>query len=96
VLRKALHAIVLQLEALEEPPPHDDHDLTVDDPVVALLFVVAAADGGRMNKLEVHQLARELRLERATLAGPYAGDEPLLKTDKQDRVITKAGRARLT
>jgi hypothetical protein len=95
VLRKALLGIVLELEALIEPPPHDDHDLEVDDPVVALLRAVAAADGGRMNKLEVHQLAREVGLERAALAKLYGGDGPLLQTDKQDRVVTEAGRARL-
>jgi hypothetical protein len=95
VLRKALHGIILQLDALLEPWPRDDHDLAVDDPVLALLREVAAAAGGRMNKLEVHQLAREVGLERATLAKLYSGDQPLLQTDRQDRVITDAGRARL-
>jgi hypothetical protein len=48
-----------------------------------------------MNKLEVHQLAREVGLERAALARMYNADPPLLATDKQDRVITDAGRALL-
>jgi hypothetical protein len=96
VLRKALHGIILQLEALLEPAAHDD-DLaaTADDPVAALLREVAACEGGRMNKLEVHQLAREVGLERAALAKLYSGDPALLRTEKQDRVITDAGRARL-
>jgi len=95
VLRKALHGIILQLEALLEPPAHDDYALAEDDPVVALLRAVAGADGGRMNKLEVHQLAREVGVEPATLAKLYGGDQPMLRTDKQDRVITEAGRARI-
>jgi hypothetical protein len=62
--------------------------------VVALLREVADSDGGRMNKLDVHQLTREVGLERAALARLYSGDPPLLQTDKQDRVITDAGRDR--
>ncbi len=69
------------------PPP--------DDPVAALLQRVADAPGGRMHKLEVHQLAREVGLERADLARLYTAEPRLLATEKQDRVITDAGRARL-
>jgi hypothetical protein len=67
----------------------------VSDPVTALLREVAAADGGRLNKLEVHQLARRVGLARAALARLYSGDPPLLRTEMQDRVITEAGLARL-
>ncbi len=67
----------------------------VDDPVTALLQRVADA-GGRMNKLELHQLARELGVERATLARLYTGEEKVLATEKQDRVLTDVGRAHLT
>jgi hypothetical protein len=96
VLRKALRGILVQLEALIEPPVVE-HDDTSDasDPAVELLRHVAHAPGGRMNKLEVHQLAREVGLERAALARMYNADTPLLATDKQDRVITDAGRALL-
>ena len=97
VLRKALHGIILQLEGLLEPPANTDGPApAADDPVLTLLRGVAAAEGGRMNKLEVHQLAREVGLERAALAKLYSGDPPLLRTDKQDRVITEAGLAQLT
>jgi Family of unknown function (DUF6158) len=95
VLHSALHGIIWQLQALLEPPAHDDHEHLADDPVLALLREVAAADGGRMDKLEVHQLAREVGLERAALARLYNCDPPLLRADKQDRVITEAGLARL-
>jgi hypothetical protein len=66
-----------------------------DDPVRAVLERVAAAPEGRLHKLEVHQAAREAGLDRAALARLYTADPPLLATDKQDRVITDAGRARL-
>ncbi|MGI8522449.1 MAG: DUF6158 family protein [Nocardioides sp.] len=96
VLRKALRAVLVQLEALLEPASPDvDAADGADDPTTALLRSVATAEGGRMNKLEVHQLAREVGLDRAALARLYNGEPPLLRTDKADRVITDAGRAAL-
>jgi hypothetical protein len=96
ILRKALRGILVQLEALVDPPASDrDRADAGEDPSLALLRRVAAAEGGRMNKLEVHQLAREVGLDRATLARMYNADPPLLATDKQDRVITEAGLARI-
>ncbi len=65
------------------------------DPELALLRRVADAPGGRLHKLEVHQLAREVGLERAALARLYQSDPALLETERSDRVITEAGRARL-
>src|SRR3954449_13124104 len=54
VLRKALRGVIIQLEALIEPPAHDVGAAEgVDDPATALLRSVADAPGGRMNKLEV-------------------------------------------
>lgn len=67
----------------------------VEDPVGELLRTIAEAPGGRMNKLEVHQLAREVGLGRQALAALYNADPPLLATDRQDRVLTDAGRERL-
>src|SRR4051795_302757 len=72
ILRKALRGILVQLEALVEPPPVDHDDTSgTDEPAVALLRHIAAAPDGRLNKLEVHQLAREVGLERAALAALY-------------------------
>lgn len=76
--------------AEESSPPEP-----ADDPVRALLQKVADAPKGRMHKLEVHQAAREVGLERAALARLYTAEPKLLATEKQDRVITDAGRARL-
>ena len=64
------------------------------DPVTALLSAVAAAPGGRMHKLEVHQAARVAGVDRAALAALYTAAEPALTTDKDYRVITVAGRDR--
>jgi len=66
------------------------------DPVAALLSRVAKAPGGRLHKLEVHQAAREVGLDPAMLAQLYKGDPQLLVTEHEDRVITDAGRARLS
>ncbi|WP_299051304.1 DUF6158 family protein [uncultured Nocardioides sp.] len=96
VLRKALRGILVQLEALLEPAATEVDEVPAgEDPTTLLLRQVGAAPGGRMNKLEVHQLAREVGLERAALARLYTGDAPLLATDKGDRVLTDAGRAHL-
>ncbi|HEX5087364.1 MAG TPA: DUF6158 family protein [Nocardioides sp.] len=95
VLRKALRGILVQLEALVDPPSVAAGGVVTGDPALALLRRVAAAPGGRLNKLEVHQVAREVGLDRTALARLYSSDPPLLTTDKQDRVITDAGRARI-
>lgn len=94
VLRKALRAIVVQLEALldHEPAADQAHVPSGEDPAVALLRRVAETPDGRMHKLEVHQAAREVGLERAALAKLYTAEPKLLATEQQDRVITEAGR----
>ncbi|MCF8589930.1 DUF6158 family protein [Gordonia liuliyuniae] len=97
VLKQALRGILVQITALLDHEPAasggpSDHGA---DPAVALLSRIAAADGGRMHKLEVHQAAREVSLERSALAKLYQSDPPLLITEQSDRVLTDAGRARL-
>jgi hypothetical protein len=97
VLRTALRGVITQLEALldHEPTAGQRAAPPAADPATALLQRIADAPGGRMHKLEVHQAAREVGLERAALARLYTADPPLLTADRQDRVITDAGRARL-
>ncbi|MGH3423728.1 MAG: DUF6158 family protein [Nocardioidaceae bacterium] len=96
VVRTALRGVIVQLGGLLEPRPasHGTGE-RVDDPAAALLRRVAGAPNGRMHKLEVHQAAREVGLERAALAKLYTGEPKLLATENEDRVITDAGRARL-
>jgi hypothetical protein len=98
VMRTALRGIVAQLEALLDRGMHDDLSSSPApaDPVVALLTRIANAPNGRMHKLEVHQAAREVGLERADLATLYTGNPPLLVTQQQDRVITEAGLSRVS
>lgn len=66
-----------------------------DDPVRALLRRVADQPGHRLHKLEVHQAAREVGLDRAALARLYTEEPRLLATERSDRVLTDAGLARL-
>jgi hypothetical protein len=99
VLRTALRGVVAQLTALLEQAPAAGGGSPVasgEDPVVALLRQVAESPDGRMHKLEVHQAAREVGLERAALARLYTAEPKLLVTEQQDRRITEAGLAFLS
>ena len=94
-VKTALLGVIVQLQALAHETPVAPHaDGAPADPVNALLREIAATPDGRMNKLEVHQFARELGISRETLATLYTGEPRLLETEKSDRVITPAGRAR--
>ncbi|WP_375502322.1 DUF6158 family protein [uncultured Jatrophihabitans sp.] len=96
-LRVALRGIIEQLDALAAEPAHNPAQPGgTSDPVQAVLIEVAAAPGGRLHKLEVHQAARRAGLDRAALAALYTTRPPLLAAEQHDRVITEAGRARLT
>jgi hypothetical protein len=66
------------------------------DPVeaqVALLRRFTEAPGGRLHKLEAHQLARQLAPDSHLVAQLYRQEPPLLQADRDVRVITDAGRA---
>jgi hypothetical protein len=97
VLKQALRGIVTQLEALlaHEPTIGETEGPEPADPADALLARIAAQPGGRMHRLEVHQAAREVGLERSALARMYTADPPLLVTEQQERLITDAGLDRL-
>jgi len=51
--------------------------------------------GGIMDKLELHQAARECGVSRETLASLYTSDDPLIAAEKADRTITAQGRERI-
>jgi hypothetical protein len=94
--RQAVLGIIEQLTLLLKlPDPQPADAAPAADPIQAFLRRIADA-GGRMHKLEAHQAAREAGLERAAVAGLYKSDPPLLVTEGHDRVITAAGRARLS
>jgi hypothetical protein len=94
-LRSAVRGLVTQMEALlssgEEITHTPEHDERAEQD---LLEAVAAAPGGRMHRLEVHQAARRAGLTRAALAQMYRSDPPLLRAEGHDRVVTEAGRTR--
>ncbi len=97
-LKTALGGIVVQLQALSQQPStisaHAD-SRTGGDPIVALLARLAASPGGTMDKLELHQAARECGVSRETLASLYTSDDPLIAAEKADRTITAQGHERI-
>lgn len=93
--RETVRAVIRQLEALVELPDPPARTGPAVDPEIAFLQRIADAPDGRLHKLEAHQAAREAGLDRAAVAKLYTADPPLITTERQDRVITDAGRARL-
>lgn len=96
--RETLRGIIGQLEvlvSLPDPAPGHASGAAAADPEVEFLRRIDEA-GGRLHKLEAHQVAREVGLERAALASLYKAEPSLLATEGHDRVLTDAGRARLT
>lgn len=71
---------------------HDDRP-DPDEATAALLRRFAEAPGGRMHKLEAHQVARQLTPDSHIVARLYRQDPPLLQAERDMRVITDAGRA---
>ncbi|WP_198588301.1 DUF6158 family protein [Geodermatophilus chilensis] len=59
----------------------------------ALLRRFAEAPGGRLHKLEAHQIARQLAPDSHLVAQLYRQDPPLLLAERDTRVLTDAGRA---
>ena len=80
---------------LEEPATDAGQDAAAGrpaDPVAEILEGFAAAEGGRMHKLEAHQLTRALAPDSHVVAGLYRQDPPLLRAEGDLRAITPAGR----
>jgi len=57
-----------------------------------LIARVAEAPDGRLHKLEVHQLARELGTPPRSVAQLYKAHPPLMRVDGDHRAVTDAGR----
>lgn len=93
--RETVRGVIAQLEALVDlPDPQSEDAPGAADPVGAFLRHLAD-NGGRLNKLEAHQVAREVGLDPAVRADLYKADPQLVATEGADRVLTEAGRARL-
>jgi hypothetical protein len=87
-------AITALLE--EEPAPTSGAGTQRRDPEeaqTALLKRFAESPGGRLHKLEAHQIARQLTPDSHLVASLYRQDPPLLLAERDARVITDAGRA---
>jgi len=96
-LETALAGIVVQLQALSQQPltvmPHELSGAR-RDPVEILLGRLADSPDCTMDKLELHQVARECGVSREMLASLYNSNDPLIMTKKGDRTITERGRER--
>jgi hypothetical protein len=82
---------------LDEPgtPASADGQQDPDEVRTALLRRFAEAPGGRLHKLEAHQIARQLAPDSHLVAQLYRQDPPLLQAERDMRVLTEAGRAYL-
>jgi hypothetical protein len=98
-LRLELRGVMNQIDALLSGPiAVPDHGGTPRDRASAgteLLRRFAAAEDGRLHKLEAHQLAREVDLPPAEVARLYKAEPPLLRAEGDYRVLTDEGRRRL-
>ncbi|MGY1742104.1 MULTISPECIES: DUF6158 family protein [unclassified Blastococcus] len=86
---RAITALLDEEPAAAAPAPRRD-------PVEAqarLLQRFAEAPGGRLDKLEAHQIARQLAPDSHLVARLYRQEPPLLQAEKDARIITEAGRA---
>jgi hypothetical protein len=94
-LRQELRGIIVQLQALltEQALIQAAAQASGKNSIVELLVEVAAAPGGRMHRLELHQVARRLEIPAAELALLYREEPALLTVDHADRLITDAGHA---
>ena len=95
-LRAALRGVITQVEALLADAEAQAPAADSDEAVAALLRRVAAAPGGRLHRLELHQAARQCGVPRAEVARLYRADPAMLTVDGPDRVVTDAGRRWLT
>jgi len=78
----------------EEPAPAalEGRGRDPEEAQTALLRRFAEAPGGRMHKLEAHQIARQLAPDNHLVARLYRQDPPLLAAERDMRVLTEAGR----
>jgi hypothetical protein len=98
-LRLELRGVMDQIDALLSGPTAvtEAGGKTNDPAATATEFLrrFAAADGGRLHKLEAHQVAREVGLPPGEVASLYKSDPALLRAEGDYRLLTAAGRRRL-
>ena len=92
-LRLALRGLQRQIEVLLATTPEgadDAHPAPADPERVQQLLDRIAANGGRMHKLEVHQVARSLGVSPVVLASLYRGPGAVLRTERDERVLVRS------
>jgi hypothetical protein len=93
-LRLALRSLQRQIDAILAEGLDERPEDEPDPRRVQQLLARLAENGGRMHKLELHQAARELGISPTALAKLYRGDQPLLRTERDQRVLVdRASRA---
>ncbi|WP_448623901.1 DUF6158 family protein [Geodermatophilus sp. URMC 64] len=88
-LRLALRGLQRQIDAILAEGLDERPEDEPDPRKVAELLGRVAANGGRMHKLELHQAARELGIGPAALARLYRGEDAVLRTEKDQRVLVR-------
>ena len=86
-------AITALLDEAPTPVVGDGGRRDPEEAQLALLRRFAEAPGGRLHKLEAHQIARQLAPDSHLVAQLYRRDPPLLQAERDMRVLTDAGRA---
>lgn len=91
-LRLALRGLQRQIEVLLGPDPEGGTATGAahaDPERVQQLLDAVAANGGRMHKLELHQVARRLGVSPVVLASLYRGEGAVLRTERDERVLVR-------
>ena len=88
-LRLALRSLQRQIDAILAEGLDERPDDEADPERLQQLLDRIARNGGRMHKLELHQSARELGISPAALAKLYRGDDAVLRTERDQRVLVR-------
>jgi hypothetical protein len=88
-LRLALRGLQRQIDALLVEGVDGRPEEDADPARVQQLVERVAANGGHMHKLELHHAARQLGIGPVALARLYRGESPVLRTEKDQRVLTR-------
>ncbi len=88
-LRLALRSVQRQIDAILAEGIDERPEDEADPGRVEELLRRVADNGGRMHKLELHQVARELGIGPAALARLYKGPGARLRTERDQRVLVE-------
>jgi hypothetical protein len=88
-LRLALRGLQRQIDAILAEGADERPETEADPSRIQALLDQVAANGGSMHKLELHQAARELGISPAALAALYRGEDAVLRTEKDQRVLVR-------